>query len=246
MAFYDDTEFTYNEYWAGREYEHHSEVKALEKLLGNKKLNAVADVGGGYGRLTRWLAGHSQKVYLVEPSAKMRTLAKTHLKKYSQVVIRPGSAQDTNLPSASVDAAIMVRVMHHIPQPTAAIVEIKRILKPHGYLVLEFANSAHFLAILKSIFSGKPILLTSVERRSPENVAAGTIPFVNHHPISIQKLLKRQNLKVVQILSVSNFRHNIFKKLIPLKSLVGLESYLQEKFSGLYFGPSIFILAQKA
>ncbi|MDO8488431.1 MAG: class I SAM-dependent methyltransferase [bacterium] len=245
MAFYDDTQYSYDLFWEGREYEHHSEVMALEKLLGDKKLNVVADIGGGYGRLTRWLAGHSQKVYLVEPSAKMRSLAKTHLAKYPQAVIRPGSVGDTNLPPKSVDAILLVRVLHHLPAPASAIIELRRILKPHGYLVLEFANSAHFLQRLKSWLTGKPILPTATERRSPQHIAQGTIPFVNHHPLTVQKLLKRQGFAIVKVLSVSNFRHHIFKKLVPFRTLISLESWCQENLTGLYFGPSIFVLAQR-
>ncbi len=245
MTYYDDTEFSYDQFWVGRQYEHQSEILALNKLIGPKKTNVVVDVGGGFGRLTNWLAARSQKVYLVEPSAKMRQAAKKYLIKFPRVEVRPGKAEDTNLPSRCADLVIMVRVLHHLPNPAAALTEAGRILKPQGLLVLEFANSLHMLARIRSWFIGRPIIPGPVERRSSLNIAAGTIPFVNHHPVAMQKLLTRQGFKRLQILSVSNFRSPFLKKIVPLQVLLLLESSFQHLVSSIYFGPSIFILAQK-
>lgn len=245
MAYYDDTEFDYDQFWAGRQYEHESELLALGKLVGNRKLKVAVDVGGGFGRLAQWLAARNQKVYLIEPSVKMRNLAKKHLKKYPQVFIRSGTAQDTNLPSRCANLVVMVRVLHHLPKVAAALVEARRILKPRGLLVLEFANSLHLLARVRSWLTGQPVMPGSVERRRAENIAAGTIPFVNHHPVAMQKQLTRLGYKVVQILSVSNFRLPFLKKIIPFSILLVLESTFQSRFSSFYFGPSIFVLAQR-
>ena len=123
--------------------------------------------------------------------------------------------------------------------------EARRILKPQGQLVLEFANSLHMLARVRSWLTGRPIIMSPVERRGVENIAAGTIPFVNHHPVAIQKLLKRQGFKVLQILSVSNLRSPLFKKIVPISVLLVLESIFQSLFSSFYFGPSIWVLARR-
>lgn len=245
MSYYDDTEFDYDRFWAGRQYEHQSELLALEKLVGNRKLKVAVDIGGGFGRLTRWLVDHSKKVYLVEPSARMRQAAKKYLAKFPRVTVRPGRAEDTNLPGHCADLVMVVRVIHHLPNPAPALAEARRILKPHGLLVLEFANSLHLLARVRSWLTGRPILPTPVERRRVENIVAGTIPFVNHHPVAMQKLLTRQGYKVLRVLSVSNFRHGFFKAVIPLSVLLGLESFLQSQLAGLYFGPSIWVLARR-
>jgi len=245
MSYYDDIEFDYDRFWTGRQYEHKSELLALHKLVGNYKSKVAVDIGGGFGRLTKWLVAHSQKVYLVEPSAKMRQAAKQYLVKYPKVAVQAGSAEDTNLPSRCADLVIMVRVLHHLPEAAAALEEARRILKPQGQLVLEFANSLHMLARVRSWLTGRPIIMSPVERRGVENIAAGTIPFVNHHPVAIQKLLKRQGFKVLQILSVSNLRSPLFKKIVPISVLLVLESIFQSLFSSFYFGPSIWVLARR-
>lgn len=245
MAYYDDVDFSYDRFWVGRQYEHASEILALEKLVGERKLGTVVDIGGGFGRLTKWLMGHSHKVYLVEPSAKMRQAAKKYLAKYPRVSIRPGKAEDSNLPKACADLVMMVRVLHHLPESAPALAEANRILKPGGLLVLEFANSIHLKARLKSWLTGQPILPTPLERRSSKSIASGTIPFVNHHPLTVLKRLKLHGFKATKVLSVSNLRSSVLKSLIPLSFLLGLESWLQTKFSSLYLGPSIWLLAKK-
>jgi len=246
MAFYDDTEYLYTDFWQDRQYEHQSEIIALEKLLGQKKFKVGADIGGGFGRLSRWLADRCDKVYLVEPSAKMRQLARAKLSQRHKIFVRAGLAENTNLPTSSVNLVVMVRVLHHLPDPKATFIEMQRILKPKGLLIIEFANSLHVLARLKSLLQGKPILPIPIERRSRERIAAGSIPFVNHHPLTIKKLLLQHNFKLLKTLSVSNLRSNTLKKIIPKTVLLDLESKLQQPLSAAYFGPSIFLLAQKS
>lgn len=246
MAYYDDPEYQYSDFWKTRLYEHQSEILALERLVGSRKVKVGVDVGGGFGRLTTWLIKRCDKVFLVEPSAKMRSLARKKLGGNSKVVIRPGFAEDTNLPNSVADLVVMVRVMHHLPQPSRTLLEMYRILKPGGYLVIEFASSTHALARLKSWVTRKPILPIPVERRSAERIAAGAISFVNHYPLTIKKLLIHNHFKIVDSLSVSNFRMSLAKKYVPHNILVGLESKLQKPLASVYFGPSMFLLAKKA
>jgi len=87
--------------------------------------------------------------------------------------------------------------------------------------------------------------LAPVDIRSPENIAAGTIPFINYHPVWIEKNLTKYSFRVINKLSVSNFRSPLFKKMIPLFLALWLERRLQSFLARLNFGPSIFLLAQK-
>ncbi len=245
--FYDDPEFSYQKYWVGRLYEHQSEVIAIQKLLKNQHFESAADIGGGYGRLVPTLLKFCDQLTLVEPSLKQRQLA---LKitipsdKNLKFKIFEGTSENTTLPDSSLDLAIVIRVLHHLPNPAPALQELRRILKPQGVLILEFANSISLKSRLKSLISGKPILLSSVEKRRPANIRRGTIPFVNHHPHTIKKLLYQNGFVIDKILSVSNFRVPFLKKFLPLKLLLILESLCQQLFSYGYIGPSIFILAR--
>jgi ubiquinone/menaquinone biosynthesis C-methylase UbiE len=157
----------------------------------------------------------------------------------------PGTAAATGLPDVSQDLVMLVRVMHHLPEPQSSLLELNRILKPGGFLILEFANAHHLKARIRSFINGQPLLLTPVERRSLVNIKRRTIPFVNHAPPTVLKNLTKSGFQVKKTLSVSNFRISWLKKVLPHRLLLSLEKYSQVIFASGYFGPSIFILAQK-
>jgi len=238
-AHYDDPAFSYTDYWQGREYEHQSEILALTRLLSGLKFSRSADIGGGFGRLTPTLAAYSKKTLLIEPSARMRRLAPKKLN------VLAGTAARTRLPDASLDCAMLIRVLHHIPNLSPVFAEMARIVKPNGHLVIEFANSFNFKSRLNSWLSGQPILPTAIDLRSQTSIRRKYIHFVNHHPATVLKTLQLCNFASVQLLSVSNFRSPFLKKVLPLKSLLFLESLSQSKLSTVHFGPSIFILAKR-
>lgn len=241
--FYDDIDFSYDQYWQDRQYEHQCEVTALKKLLGGSKFRHIADIGGGFGRLSKILAKYAKSVTLVEPAQKQRLLARKYLPE--NIEIKAGLSDKTGLPAGSCDLVVMIRVMHHLPEPETSIAEISRILAPKGRLVLEFANSANFKARIRSFLAGQPILPIPLDRRSNLNIKNKTIPFVNHHPLNVFKMLKRQEFKIKEVLSVSNFRVPILKKILPIALLNYLESITQKPLSRVYLGPSIFVLAEK-
>ena len=235
--FYDDSEFSYLDYWKGRQYEHKSEIIALTNLLGTTTYGVIAEIGGGFGRISKLLAKYAKQTILVEPSLKQRLIAKEYLKGLG-VVIKPGTAEKTNLADQSVDVAVLVRVMHHLPDPDPALTEVRRILKEDGIAIVEFANSLNLKSRIQSLILGKPILPAPIDKRRLVNIRRNTIPFVNHHPISFLKTLNRNGFSMVEMLSVSNFRG------LPFKSL-RLEKFLQPLLSNFFFGPSIFVLAKK-
>lgn len=238
-AHYDDPAFSYTQYWQGREYEHQSEILALTRLLTGHKFSRCADIGGGFGRLTPILASHSKKTLLIEPSAKMRRLAQR------QFQISAGSATHTNLPDSSLDCAMLIRVLHHIPNLKPVFIELERVVKPGGYLIVEVANSLNFKSRVKSWLTGQPILPTAIDLRSQGSIRKKHIHFVNHHPQTVLKTLSLSRFVTLKTLSVSNFRSPLLKKLIPLKILLYLESLSQSILSTVHFGPSIFILARR-
>lgn len=242
--FYDDADFSYDQYWQSRQYEHQSEVTALAELLKKAKFKHAVDIGGGYGRLSKVLLKYAKTVTLIEPSQKQRTLGRKFLQ--DAVEIKSGLSDKTGLAAASCDLVIMVRVMHHLPDPAATIAEINRILTPKGKLILEFANSTNLKAQIRAFLTGHPILPIPIERRSATNIKNQTIPFVNHHPHSVFKLLKKNGFVVKKTLSVSNFRSPFLKKILPIAILNYLEKILQKILSYVSFGPSLFVLAEKS
>jgi ubiquinone/menaquinone biosynthesis C-methylase UbiE len=134
---YNDPKHNYLKYWAGRDYEHAAEEMAVKRLLEGKHFQQAVDVGGGYGRLCVLLENYADKVTLAEPSQQQLDIAKEYLKDYPEVERRLLQADDLKFKAGSVDLLTMVRVMHHLPDPSREFAEFARVLSPDGYAIIE-------------------------------------------------------------------------------------------------------------
>ena len=243
---YNDPKHNYLHYWDGREYEHAAEEIAIRRLLKGKHFGRAVDIGGGYGRLCLLLEQYADKVILAEPSQQQLDLAKDFLKGHAEIERRLVQAADLGLPNGSVDLVTMVRVMHHLPDPTPELAEIARVLSDDGYAVIEMANYAHMRNRLKHVLRGSRLPVKPVDIRSAENQKKDEIPFVNHNPHTMLRQLSHAGLRVERMLSVSNLRSPRLKKSVPLSVMVTAEKALQMPLAPFFFGPSMFFLVRKA
>jgi ubiquinone/menaquinone biosynthesis C-methylase UbiE len=244
-AFYDDPDFNYQDYWSGRSYEHEAEVIAIRRLLNRQLFAHAVDVGGGYGRLAVVLAEFAARVTLVDSSSQQLALAEAFLVSRPRITRRQMEAANLDFPDESVDLVTMVRLLHHLPEPTAELAEVHRILRPGGYAIIEVANIAHALNRLRYLVKRKPIPAVALDIRSEETRQRGGIAFVNHHPQSIAQLAESIGLRVESVLSVSNLRHRLVKKALPGRMILAAERVLQPKLARIQFGPSVFFLLRK-
>jgi ubiquinone/menaquinone biosynthesis C-methylase UbiE len=241
---YDDPKYNYQNYWTGREYEHAAEEMAIKRLLKGKHFNHAVDVGGGYGRLSKFLTNFADKVILAEPSQQQLDIAKIYLSDVTKVEQKHLQAADLKLPAGSIDLVLVVRVLHHLPDPAAEFAEIARVLKPGGIFILEFANDAHFLNRVRYGVRGKKVPRTPVDISTAAGKATGDI-FVNHHPKTIVKQLGEAGFSVETVLSGSNLRSPRLKKVLGKNVLLGLEKVLQPLLAPIYFGPSVWLKLTK-
>lgn len=242
---YNDSKFDYRDYWQGREYEHAAEEMAIKRLLRGKKFKKAVDVGGGYGRLSKFLTRYADEVTLAEPSQQQLDIAKIYLKDEPKVERKLLQAADLKMPPKSVDLVLVVRVLHHLPDPSAEFKEIARILKPGGTFLLEFANDAHFLNRIRYGLHGKRVPRTPVDIRSDANKRQGEVAFVNHHPKTIINLLTESGFEVEAALSGSNLRSPTLKKVFGKRPLLAVEKILQPLLAPVYFGPSVWLRLKK-
>lgn len=242
---YDDPGYNYKHYWHGRDYEHLAEEVAIKKLLKGKRFNDAVDIGGGYGRLTTLLRNYAANVTLAEPSQKQLKIAAGYLKNDTQIKRELMQADSLKFAANSLDLAIMIRVMHHLPDPSREFKEIARVLKKNGYLILEVANYLHARNRLKHLLKGEKFPDEPVDIRSEQNKQSGEVAFVNHNPKTVIKQLAHAGFKVERALSVSNLRSPRLKKMAPTPLMISVERLLQPALANAYFGPSIFFLAKK-
>lgn len=242
---YNDPKHNYLHYWDGREYEHAAEEIALKKLLRGKHFQTAIDVGGGYGRLCLFLEKYADKVILAEPSQQQLDIAADFLKGHPEIQRRLTQADDLKFADKSADLITMIRVMHHLPEPSAEFGEIARVLSDEGVAIIEVANYLHARNRLKYLLKGERMPVKPVDIRSKQNQRDDEIAFVNHNPRTVIRQLEHAGLRVEATLSVSNLRSTRLKKIVPHRLLVGTEHLLQRPLAGSYFGPSIFFLVSK-
>jgi SAM-dependent methyltransferase len=242
---YDDPDYNYQDYWQGRDYEHAAEELAIKRLLRGKKFKHAVDVGGGYGRLSKFLTKFADKVTLAEPSQQQLDIAKIYLKDTKAVSQSLAQAANLKMKAGSADLVLVVRILHHLPDPAPEFKEIARVLKPGGTFLLEFANDAHFLNRIRYGIKGKKVPRTPVDIRSAANKSAGVIAFVNHHPEVIIEKLQAAGFEVEATLSGSNLRSPTLKRIFGKKPLLAVEKVMQPLLAPIYFGPSVWLRLRK-
>jgi SAM-dependent methyltransferase len=243
---YNDPKHNYLHYWDGRDYEHASEEMAIKRLLKGKHFKSAVDIGGGYGRLCVLLENYADKVTLAEPSQQQLDIAKEFLQDHPEIDRKLMQADNLMFKDGSVDLITMIRVMHHLPDPSTEFSEIARTLSSDGTLILEVANYTHGRNRLKYFLKGKRMPLEPVDIRSKENRRDDEIAFVNHNPKTVIKQLAHAGLRVEGVLSVSNLRSPGLKKVVPRAVMLSVEKLLQPALAKTYFGPSVFFLIRKA
>lgn len=242
---YNDPSHNYLHYWDGRDYEHAAEEMAIKRLLDGKHFRSAVDVGGGYGRLCVLLEKYADKVTLAEPSQKQLDIAADFLKDHQEINRKLLQADDLKFGDNSVDLLTMVRVMHHLPDPSAEFNEIYRVLAADGYGVIEVANYIHARNRVKHLVHRQRLPTRPVDIRSAAHKTDNEIPFVNHNPKTVIKQLAHAGLKVERILSVSNLRSPGLKKVMPRSVMLAIEGILQPTLAHSYFGPSVFLLVKR-
>ena len=99
------------------------------------RLSVVGDIGCGTGIFSQLLLGRGLNVVGVEPNASMLAAAREALDSNPRFVANHSSAEDTGLPSGSIDAITAAQAFHWF-DPAAAKAEFRRVLKPNGWIYL--------------------------------------------------------------------------------------------------------------
>ncbi|HZP47802.1 MAG TPA: metalloregulator ArsR/SmtB family transcription factor [Vicinamibacterales bacterium] len=96
----------------------------------------VADLGCGTGQVSAALAPFVRHVVAVDGSAAMLQAAKRRLQAFDNVELRRGDLESLPIDDARVDAATLMLVLHHVPEPVNALKEAARILRPGGKAIV--------------------------------------------------------------------------------------------------------------
>jgi SAM-dependent methyltransferase len=129
--------------WATFDYsDNKSDVALKEQFLAyvapidlnafNKSYSVAADFGAGSGRWTSRLLPHFSKIYALEPSDGGFKVLLRKFANEEQIHILKQTVGDNSIPEESLDLAMSLGVLHHIPNTGHAIGDIAKKLKPGG------------------------------------------------------------------------------------------------------------------
>jgi ArsR family transcriptional regulator len=96
----------------------------------------VGDLGCGTGQLSAALAPFVDRVVAVDGSAQMLQAARKRLSGFDNVELRRGDLESLPVDDERLDAATLMLVLHHVPEPGNAIAESARVLKPGGRVLV--------------------------------------------------------------------------------------------------------------
>ena len=96
----------------------------------------VGDLGCGTGETSAALAPFVARTIGVDRSGEMLQAARRRLRDMPAAEVRRGELEALPIEDGELDAAVMLLVLHHVPDPSAALGEAARVLKPRGRFVV--------------------------------------------------------------------------------------------------------------
>lgn len=140
---------------------------------------AIADFGAGSGRWAHFLLEHASQLWLIEPGKESFSVLEQRFDKNVKVHLLNETVSENSVPNDSLDLAVSLGVLHHLPDTGLGIQDIFKKIKPGGY----------FLCYLYYALENKPFLYRLVWR------------ITNRFRIGISKLPYRMRRFVCEIIA---------------------------------------------
>ncbi len=220
----------------GRSYEDAVEAVALRRLL-PKSGRLLLELGAGAGRNTPRYAGF-ERVVLLDYSLTQLQQAVQRLGHNGHYIYVAADIYRLPFVAGLFDAATMIRTLHHMADAPLALRQVRRALQPGATFILEYASKHNLKAILRywlrrqawSPFSLEPVEFTPLN--------------FDFHPRAVRRWLVDCGFDRQRQLTVSHFRLGAFKRLLPLRLLVWLDSLAQLTGDWWQLTPSVFTLSR--
>jgi SAM-dependent methyltransferase len=125
----------YSQLWASKRIEDEAQRRVIRGWL--RPGDSCLELGGGFGRITRELEPYFRNIAMVDLTWRNLEMAKGNLEKagilWSDVSTLP-------LKESTFDTVVMVRVVHLLPDPRKTMMEILRVMKDGGTLIMSIPN----------------------------------------------------------------------------------------------------------
>ena len=219
-----------------RLYEDGAEDVALRRLLPSAG-RFMLEIGAGAGRNTPRYRGF-QRIALVDYSRSQLKQAQNSLGEDDRYLYVAADVYRLPFVPGLFDGATMIRTLHHMADPAAALASVAEVLEQNSTLVLEYANKRNLKAVLR--------WLVRAQAWNPFDRA--TVEFAklnfNFHPHSVRAWLEETGFVVERELAVSMFRQALLKRVFPARALIALDAALQPSGKWILLSPSVFLRAR--
>ena len=225
------------DFWVGqgRAYEDAAERLALQRLMPAQG-GRIAEIGAGFGRLADLYLGYEQ-IILFDYSRSMLQEAARDWGHDRRFVFVAGNIYTLPLASGILDTLVMVRVMHHLADVAAALVQVRRVLHRYSVAVVEYANKRNLKALLR----------WGLRQQTWSPFDPAPVEFVelnyDFHPSWMEDRLREVGLTVQRQYGVSHFRLPLLKDRVPAERLARADSWLFGLGGTYPLAPSVFAQA---
>lgn len=219
-----------------RDYEDAVERVAMKKLLPPAGQRLI-EVGGGFGRLVDLYQGYDQ-IFLTDYARTQLEEAQRCLGPDQRITYVVADVYKLPFVDNLFDTLAMVRVMHHLVDVPAALGEIRRIIRPGGTSVIEYASKFHLKSLLRWALGR--------QRWSPFDQTPLEFVELNFdfHPGWMHRQFELAGLRLTGIRTLSHYRLDVLKRHLPTALLVKLDSLAQPTGKWWQLTPSVFVQAQ--
>lgn len=108
-----------------------SVLAPLRAALASARVGRLLDVGGGTGNYARALAGDGWDTIVVDRNTAMLSAAAA-----KGLTVCRGDAAALPAPDGSIDALVLISMLHHVPDWSDALAEARRVVRPGGVVAL--------------------------------------------------------------------------------------------------------------
>ncbi len=130
--------------------------KRLETILhysGIRSGARVLDAGCGGGASSVWLAELGYEVISIDIGKSLMKLAREKIQKVrNHVSLILGDAENLPLREGSFNLAVSIALLHHVPNDSEVLAEMKRVVKPGGEIAISEPNALNPYLLCLSAF----------------------------------------------------------------------------------------------
>lgn len=148
----------------------------------NPQSSIAGDFGAGSGRWASRLTPHFSLVYALEPSDGANRVLKNKFVNEPKVVVLQETVGANSIPLESLDLAMSLGVLHHIPDTNLAIKDVSRRIKPGGmflcYLYYSLENKPTFYRLIFKGVNALRQIISALPQRIKHLITSSIAAFI--------------------------------------------------------------------